>query len=181
MKDNPEPLIDMRRGKVALFLGILLLSSLFSLSVMEVEPNSELTEKEISRSTSDVTISYSNGPASSQSITGLYTLSFSFGGTGTVDSLTIEISDGSSWNTVTTLSSSPWITNFDSTAYSNGTYTLRATAYDSTAEENVIQLSNSFTIDNQVPEITIFTVLNPDTGAGTSASDRAWFLSLIHI
>ncbi len=142
---------------------------------MEVEPNSELTEKEISRSTSDVTISYSNGPASSQSITGLYTLSFSFGGTGTVDSLTIEISDGSSWNTVTTLSSSPWITNFDSTAYSNGTYTLRATAYDSTADENVIQLSNSFTIDNQVPEITIFTVLNPDTGAGTSASDRAWF------
>ena len=142
---------------------------------MGIESNSELIENNSSRSNSDVIITYSNGPSSSQSITGMYTLSFSFEGTGTVDSLLIEISDGSSWNTLTNLTSSPWITNLDSTSYVNGTYSLRATAYDSTAEESVIQLSNSFTIENQVPEITIFTVLNPATGSGTSASDRAWF------
>ena len=87
----------------------------------------------------------------------------------------MEISDGTTWTTVANLTSSPWLTYLDSTSYSNGTYSLRATAYDSTVEEDVVEISNTFTIDNQVPEITIFTVLNPDIGTGTSANDRAWF------
>ena len=44
-------------------------------------------------SNSDVAISYSNGPTAGQSLTGVYTLSFSFSGTGTVTSLDVEISD----------------------------------------------------------------------------------------
>ena len=127
-------------------------------------------------SNSDVTISYSNGPTAGQSLTGVYTLSFSFSGTGTVTSLDVEISDDSTaWSNVATLTSSPWVTYLDTTTFSNGAYELRATAYDSTVSENVVEISPSFTIDNQVPVITDFSVSNIEYGTGTSASDRAWF------
>ena len=175
MKDNPEPLTYMRRGGVAIILGIIVLSSV----LLQIENNTnyqtELIENNPMLSTSDVTITYSNGPDSGESVTGLFTVSFSLGGSGTVSSLLVEISDGTTWTTVANLTSSPWLTYLDSTSYSNGTYSLRATAYDSTVEEDVVEISNTFTIDNQVPEITIFTVLNPDIGTGTSANDRAWF------
>jgi len=175
LKDNPEPLNYMRRGGVAVILGIIVLSSV----ILQIEHNTnyqtELIENNSMLSTSDVTITYSNGPDSGESVTGLFTVSFSLGGSGTVSSLLVEISDGTTWTTVANLTSSPWLTYLDSTSYSNGTYSLRATAYDSTVEEDVVEISNTFTIDNQVPEITIFTVLNPDIGTGTSANDRAWF------
>ena len=165
----------MRRGGVAIILGIIVLSSV----ILQIENNTnyqtELIENNSMLSTSDVTITYSNGPDSGESVTGLFTVSFSLGGSGTVSSLLVEISDGTTWTTVANLTSSPWLTYLDSTSYSNGTYSLRATAYDSTVEEDVVEISNTFTIDNQVPEITIFTVLNPDIGTGTSANDRAWF------
>ena len=165
----------MRRGGVALVLGLILLSSMFANLNFEPESSLELEQNQTSFSNSDVTISYSNGPTSGQSITGLYTISLALGGTATVSSVLVEISDGTSWTTVTNLTSSPWLTYLDSTSYANGTYSLRANAYDSTNQEEVIQLSDSFTIDNQVPEITIFTVLNPVIGTGDSANDRAWF------
>ena len=165
----------MRRGGVAVILGIIVFSSV----ILQIEHNTnyqtELIENNSMLSTSDVTITYSNGPDSGESVTGLFTVSFSLGGSGTVSSLLVEISDGTTWTTVANLTSSPWLTYLDSTSYSNGTYSLRATAYDSTVEEDVVEISNTFTIDNQVPEITIFTVLNPDIGTGTSANDRAWF------
>ena len=127
-------------------------------------------------SNSDVVISYSNGPTAGQSLTGVYTLSFSFSGTGTVTSLDVEISDDSTtWSNVATLTSSPWVTYLDTTTFSNGAYELRATAYDSTVSENVVEISPSFNIDNQVPVITAFSVSNIEYGTGASASDRAWF------
>lgn len=127
-------------------------------------------------SNSDVVISYSNGPTAGQSLTGVYTLSFSFSGTGTVTSLDVEISDDSTtWSNVATLTSSPWVTYLDTTTFSNGAYELRATAYDSTVSEDVVEISPSFTIDNQVPVITDFSVSNIEYGTGASASDRAWF------
>ena len=127
-------------------------------------------------SNSDVAISYSNGPTAGQSLTGVYTLSFSFSGTGTVTSLDVEISDDSTtWSNIATLTSSPWVTYLDTTTFSNGAYELRATAYDSTVSENVVEISPSFTIDNQVPVITDFSVSNIEYGTGASASDRAWF------
>ena len=165
----------MRRGGVALVLGLILVSSMFANLNFEPESSLELEQNRTSFSNSDMTISYSNGPTSGQSITGLYTVSLALGGTATVSSVLVEISDGTSWTTVTNLTSSPWLTYLDSTSYTNGTYSLRATAYDSTNQEDVIQISDSFTIDNQVPEITIFTVLNPVIGTGDSANDRAWF------
>ena len=69
----------------------------------------------------------------------------------------------------------PWLTYFDSTAHANGTYTLRATAWDDDVNESVVVTTDAFTIANQVPLITIFTALNADVGTGDSASDRAWF------
>lgn len=129
----------------------------------------------IAQSNSDVTISYTNGPGNGQSLTGVYTLSFSFSGSGTVTSLTIEISDGTAWTNVAVLTNSPWVTYLDTTTLSNGSYTLKATAYDDTVAEDVVEVSPSFTIDNQVPIITQFTVANIEYGTGTSASDRAWF------
>ena len=127
-------------------------------------------------SNSDVAISYSNGPTAGQSLTGVYTLSFSFSGTGTVTSLDVEISDdNTTWSNIATLSSSPWVTYLDTTTFSNGAYELRATAYDSTVSENVVEISPSFTIDNQIPVITDFSVSNIEYGTGASASDRAWF------
>ena len=79
------------------------------------------------------------------------------------------------WTNIANLTSSPWVTYLDTTAFSNGTYELRATAYDSTVSENVVETSQSFTIDNQIPVITEFSINNIEYGSGTSASDRAWF------
>ena len=133
-------------------------------------------ETNIAESNSDIGISFSNGPTNGQSLTGVYTLSFSFSGTGTVSSLDVEISDDSTlWTNIATLTSSPWVTYLDTTAFANGTYELRATAYDSTVSENVVETSQSFTIDNQIPVITEFSINNIEYGSGTSASDRAWF------
>ena len=38
-----------------------------------------------------------------------------------------------------------------------------------------ITISDEFTIDNHIPEITAFTALSPDIGTGASSTDRAWF------
>jgi len=163
----------MRASSMAALLCLMLVCTTFSFH--QDYDKSLLDENLKLQSNSDVTITYSNGPASGQSLTGLYTLSFTFGGTGTVTSLIVEISDGSTWTSVSTLTSAPWVTYLDTTTYSNGSYTLRATAYDSTESENVIQESESFTIDNQVPVITDFSILNSEYGTGQSTSDRAWF------
>lgn len=161
---------------IAMASVLCLVMVIASMSHSHVEGDYLSDEYSTLESNSDVVISYSNGPSSGQSLTGVYTLSFSFSGTGTVTSLDVEISDDSTtWSNIATLTSSPWVTYLDTTVLTNGTYELRATAYDSSASENVIQLSPSFTIDNQVPVITEFSINNIEYGTGTSASDRAWF------
>ena len=78
---------------------------------------------------SNLVLSFSNGPSTGDSITGQYQLTFSLSGDANVSSILIEASDdGSSWSSVTNLTSVPWLTYFDTTAYTNGSYTLRATA-----------------------------------------------------
>ena len=164
----------MRAVVTALIMCLLMVIA----SIPSSHDDSEYLREELTilESNSDVMISYSNGPASGQSLTGVHTLSFSFSGTGTVTSLDIEISnDSTAWSNIATLTSSPWVTYLDTTAFPNGTYELKATAYDSTVSENVIEISPSFTIDNQVPEITEFSVNNIVYGTGLSAFDRAWF------
>lgn len=140
------------------------------------EPPVELYENKTMTTSSNLQMTFSNGPTAGDSITGQYQVTFSLSGDANVSSILIELSsDGASWSTITNLTSVPWLTYFDSTAHANGTYTFRATAWDDDVNESVVVTSNSFSIANQVPLITIFTALNADVGSGDSASDRAWF------
>tara|TARA_B100001093_G_scaffold461574_1_gene476125 strand:+ start:1369 stop:3108 length:1740 start_codon:yes stop_codon:yes gene_type:complete len=132
-------------------------------------------ERTAAFSSSQLVFSFSNGPTTNQDITGLHSLTFSLSGDANVSSILIEVSDGSSWSTVTNLTGVPWAAYFDSTAYENGSYTLRASAWDTDVNESVVATSGTFNIVNQVPVITIFTALNAVVGSGASASDRAWF------
>ena len=158
---------------VAVGLVTFLLLSIFSsmsTQVMHLEENPE------TYNTSAVNIVFSNGPAEDESVTGLKTVTFSLTGTGTIDSILVEIAEaGGSYSTLTNLTGTPWLFNFDSTSQTNGTYTLRATGWDSDVSDVTITTSDEFTIDNQVPVITAFTALSPDVGTGTASSDRAWY------
>ena len=130
-------MVNMRAIAMASVLCLIVVIA--SMPHSQVEGDYLSDEYSALESNSDVVISYSNGPSSGQSLTGVYTLSFSFSGTGTVTSLDIEISDDSTtWSNIATLTSSPWVTYLDTTVLTNGTYELRATAYDSSASENVI-------------------------------------------
>ena len=164
----------MRAIHAAALMCLVMLIASIPHDVNNINKLADVTQS--SNSNSDISISYSNGPNSGQILTGVYTLSFALSGSNTVDSLNVEISsDNANWIAVATLSTSPWVTYLDTTTVSNGTYQLKATAYDSTAGENVVAISPSFSIANQVPVITDFSVNNIEYGSGTSASDRAWF------
>ncbi|DAC28159.1 MAG TPA: hypothetical protein HA327_07040 [Candidatus Poseidoniaceae archaeon] len=164
----------MRAIHAAALMCLVMLIASIPQDVNNIAKLSDVTQS--SGSNSDISISYSNGPASGQVLTGVYTLSFAISGSNIVDSLNVEIStDNTNWITIGTLSTSPWVTYLDTTTLSNGTYQLKATAYDSTAGEDVVAMSPSFSIANQIPVITEFSVNNIEYGSGTSASDRAWF------
>ena len=158
---------------VAVSLVAFLLLSMLSFS-LPVATHLDMDEK--SFTTSAVNIVFSNGPGEDESVTGLKTITFSLSGTGTIDSILVEIAEvGGPYSTLTNLTGSPWLFNFDSTSYTNGTYTLRASGWDSDVNDATMTTSDEFTIDNHIPEITAFTALSPDVGTGTSSTDRAWF------
>ena len=129
---------NMRATGMAAFLCLLLICT--TIPSQHSIDNQLPEEAIIAESNSDVTISYTNGPNSGQSLTGVYTLSFSFSGSGTITSLTIEISDGTTWTNVAVLTASPWVTYLDTTTLTNGSYTLKATAYDDTVGEDVVEV-----------------------------------------
>ena len=126
---------------------------------------------------SEMSIVFANGPAENQDVKGLYTLSFSSTGNGTISSIEIDISnDGNNWDQVANLTSTPWLKHIDTTAYANGTWTFRARAWDSSADNfTVWSTSGQFNIANQVPLITSFALTNTGHGSGASALDRAWY------
>ncbi|MEC7272619.1 MAG: hypothetical protein VXV85_03130 [Candidatus Thermoplasmatota archaeon] len=154
------------------------LVSFLLLSMLSVSPPvaTHLGEHVEVSNTSGVSIVFSNGPAEDESVTGLKTVTFALSGSGTIDSILVEIAEvGSVYATVTNLTGSPWLFNLDSTSYTNGTYTLRATGWDTDVSDVTISTTDEFTIDNHIPEITAFTVLSPDVGSGATSTDRAWF------
>lgn len=162
-------------GGRAVAIGIisLLLISIFPL---DIDNHLHLEEESVIHSSSAASITFSNGPVQSESVTGLKTVTFSISGTGTIDSILVEIaSQGGAYSTLTNLTGTPWLFNFDSTSVANGTYTMRATGWDTDVDDSTLTITGEFTIDNHVPEITAFTVLSPDVGVGTSNTDRAWF------
>ena len=152
--------------------------SLLLISILPLDINNDLQleEEAVIHSSSAASIAFSNGPVQSESVTGLKTITFSISGTGTIDSILVEIaSQGGAYTTLTNLTGTPWLFNFDSTSVANGTYTMRATGWDTDVDDSTLTTTGEFTIDNHVPDITAFTVLSPNVGAGTSSSDRAWF------
>ena len=162
-------------GGRAVAIGIisLLLISIFPL---DIDNDLHLEEEAVIHSSSAASITFSNGPIQSESVTGLKTVTFSISGTGTIDSILVEIAtQGGSYSTLTNLTGTPWLFNFDSTSVSNGTYTMRATGWDTDVDDSTLTTTGEFTIDNHVPDITAFTVLSPEVGSGTSSADRAWF------
>ena len=164
------------QGRAASIVLIFLLASIVS-PLTNNNENSEILSQQniVKNSPSNISIAFSNGPNTNDDITGLHTLTFTLSGTGNISSILIEILDSGTWSTVTNLTGTPWLKHFDSTAYANGSYTLRATAWDDDVANNTSALSGQFNIVNHIPEITIFKVLNPDYGTGDSATDRAWF------
>ena len=164
------------QGRAASIVLVFLLASIV-FPIINYNDNSEILSQQntVKNSPSNISIAFSNGPNTNDDITGLHTLTFTLSGTGNISSILIEILDSGTWSTVTNLTGTPWLKHFDSTAYTNGTYTLRATAWDDDVANNTSALSGQFNIVNHIPEITIFKVLNPDYGTGDSATDRAWF------
>tara|TARA_Y100001954_G_scaffold216222_1_gene247226 strand:- start:919 stop:2733 length:1815 start_codon:yes stop_codon:yes gene_type:complete len=126
---------------------------------------------------SELTLVFANGPTENQDVKGLYTLSFSSTGNGTISSIEIDISsDGTNWDEVANLTSTPWLKHVDTTGYENGTWTFRARAWDSSVGNfSVWSSSGQFNIVNQVPVITSFALSNSGYGSGTTALDRAWY------
>ena len=168
----------MGRSVAAVWLVSLLLCSLLPVSDPLASRGDILSEESqvAASGASNLNIAFSNGPAQDDDIKGTHALTFSVAGTGTLDSLLIEITeDESAWTTVVNLTTSPWMYPFDTTGYTNSTYKLRASGWDSDAESFTLASSGWFDIVNQVPVVTTFTVLNPDAGTGTSLADRAWF------
>ena len=162
-----------------MWLVALLLCAVLPTHTPHALPSAEILDDEhmvASSGVSSLNIAFSNGPNQDESVTGIKALTFSVAGTGTLDSILIEIStDESAWTTVVNLTSTPWMYPFDTTNEANDTYILRASGWDSDAEGFTMASSGWFNITNQVPAITTFTVLNPDAGTGQSLGDRAWF------
>ena len=165
----------MGRSSAAVWLVTLLLCSFLPASAPA--PTLLQSTQEVHASgASGLSLGFSNGPAENDEVKGTQALTFSVGGTGTLDSLLIEITtDESTWDTLVNLTTTPWMYPFDTTEYTNDTYKLRASGWDSDSESFALAYSGWFDIVNQVPAITAFTVLNPDAGTGASLSDRAWF------
>ena len=125
---------------------------------------------------SSLVASFSNGPDENDVIKGTHTITFSTSGNGTVGSILIEISqNGQSWEEVANLTSPPFLKHMNSNNYQNGTYQLRATLWDSDANASLVFYSGNFSIANQDPVITEFTILNPIIGDGSSSTQRMWF------
>ena len=162
-------------GGRAVAIGIISLL-LISILPLDIDNDLHLEEEVVIHSSSAASITFSNGPIQSESVTGLKTVTFSIAGTGTIDSILVEIAtQGGSYSTLTNLTGTPWLFNFDSTSVANGTYTMRATGWDTDVDDSTLTTTGEFTIDNHVPDITAFTVLSPEVGTGTSSADRAWF------
>ena len=87
-------------GRVtAVSLVTFLLLSMISVS-LPVATHLDMEQK--SMETSSATITFSNGPVEDETVTGLKTVSFSLSGTGTIDSILVEIAKvGDAYTTLT--------------------------------------------------------------------------------
>ena len=124
---------------------------------------------------SDITITFSNGPTTDQDVKGTYTLGFGESGSSTLVNITVELFNGTTWSTLSALTGgSPWTYYWDTTDHSNGSYRLRVSGVDSEGNNTAQFSTENFTIANQIPIITGFTLEDVIAGDGSSPSNRAW-------
>ncbi|MBT4982586.1 MAG: hypothetical protein HOM85_05940, partial [Euryarchaeota archaeon] len=106
------------------------ISAILVVVIMTIGQSGEvllLDSKLVKSADSELTLAFANGPTQDQNVKGLFTLSFASGGSGTISSLEVDISsDGSNWSSVANLTTTPWLTHVDTTAYANGSWTFRA-------------------------------------------------------
>ncbi|MGB2507220.1 MAG: Ig-like domain-containing protein, partial [Candidatus Poseidoniaceae archaeon] len=157
-------------------VGSVLLLAMMVLALAEpMAPSPTLNEaREPFSTTSSLALAFS-GPSEGESVTGLLSVTVTATGTGNLSWVRIDVSDGSGWSEVANRSTSPWFAQIDTTTLTNGSYQLRAVGHDADVDDEVTGFSENFTVANQVPVITAFTVLNPGAGSGTSSNDRWWF------
>ena len=170
LKDGRSGLWSMRGVGSVLLLTLLVLALA---QPMAPAPTLDEAQGPFS-STSSLALAFS-GPSEGESVTGLLSVTVTATGTGTLSWVRIDVSDGSGWSEVGNRSSSPWFAQLDTTTLTNGSYQLRAVGLDADVDDEVTGFSPNFTVANQVPVITAFTVLNPGAGNGTSSNDRWWF------
>lgn len=174
-KDNRHCLGCMGRTGYSipvLLISIFLISLIGNPSLIPVQ----LEESSSVSKSSSLVGTFSNGPDENDVIKGTHTITFSTSGNGTIGSILIEISqDSQNWTEVANLTSAPFIKHMNSNNYENGTYQLKASLWDSEANASVIFYSGNFSIANQEPVITEFTILNPVIGDGSSSTQRMWF------
>ena len=156
------------------------ISALLVVLIMTIGQSGDILladSKQIKFADSELSLVFANGPSENQDVKGLFTLSLTSTGNGTISSIELEISsDGSSWTSVANLTTTPWLKHVDTTEYANGTWTFRARAWDSLAQNFTTWFtSGQFNIVNQVPVITSFDLTNSGFGSGTTAIDRAWY------
>jgi len=156
------------------------ISALLVVLIMTIGQSGDILlvdSKQIKFADSELSLVFANGPSENQDVKGLFTLSLASTGNGTISSIELEISsDGSSWTSVANLTTTPWLKHVDTTEYANGTWTFRARAWDSLAQNFTTWFtSGQFNIVNQVPVITSFDLTNSGFGSGTTAIDRAWY------
>ena len=163
--------LPMRRLLSIIVLSLMVMSSVPQETHLEDDKSVHFVDSPLS-------FSFTNGPTVAEEIKGVKTLTFNVNGGNdeNISSMVLEIqlSDGS-WSEVRNLTESPWLVYFDSTQYTNGSYQLRVRGWDHNVSNHTDwTISNQFSIVNQEPVITQFTLEGIAYGDGSTSSNRAW-------
>ncbi len=116
---------------------------------------------------------FSGGPNANQVISGTYTIRTT--NVANIDYINVEVLDDSTWTGVANITSTPWLTAWDTSVYDDGDYQLRIQGTYTNSSLTGWVVSPTFTIDNTAPSQLDLSVSNAITGDGSSTINRAWF------
>ena len=116
---------------------------------------------------------FSGAPSAGQVISGTYTVRTT--NIASMDYINVEVFDGSSWSAVATITDTPWLTAWDTSAHSDGDYQLRIQGTFTNSSTTGWVTSSTFTVDNTAPSDVSLSISNAVTGDGSSTINRAWF------
>tara|TARA_A100001037_G_scaffold220663_1_gene198467 strand:- start:963 stop:2774 length:1812 start_codon:yes stop_codon:yes gene_type:complete len=120
-------------------------------------------------------LDFSGGPDAGQVISGTFTIRATNVDTTNTSYIDVEVFDGSTWSAIAQITSSPWLTSWDTSAHADGDYQLRMEGTFTNATTTGWVTSPTFTIDNTAPSALSLGVSNAIIGDGSSTINRAWF------